>query len=155
MSHVLLVVRVVDRPGALERVLGLLRRRVLAVRRLSLAAGDGVLELALRVDETRTPPERLRAELSSLVDVVDVVDGVAVPTRELVLAHLKSGARPPAGEAWRVLDHGPGGSVLEITGSPDEVDAAVARLRADGSLVRSARSGEVVVPHSAFEGEGL
>jgi acetolactate synthase small subunit len=146
VSHLLLLVRVADRPGALERVLGLIRRRVLAVRRLSLSVGDGVLELALRVDETRTPSERLRAELASLTDVVDAAAEPARHTREMAIARLRGGA--PAGDAWRVLSNGSegGGAVVEITGTPEEVDAALARLRADGVLSGAMRSGEVALP---------
>jgi acetolactate synthase small subunit len=144
VSHLLLLVRVADRPGALERVLGLIRRRVLAVRRLSLSVGDGVLELALRVDESRTPSDRLRAELASLTDVADVSAEPARLTREMAIVRLRGGV--PAGDAWRVLSNGSDGAVVEITGSPEEVDAALARLRADGVLSGAMRSGEVALP---------
>ena len=144
MSHLLLLVRVADRPGALERVLGLIRRRVLAVRRLSLSVGDGVLELALRVDETRMPSERLQAELASLTDVVDVTAEPARRTREMAIVRLRGGV--PAGNAWRVLSNGSDGAVVEITGTPEEVDAALARLRAEGVLSDAMRSGEVALP---------
>ena len=146
MSHVLLLVRIVDRPGALERVLGVIRRRVLAVRRLSVAAGDTALEVALRVDETRTAPERLQAELSSLVDVLDVADGFGYRTRELAVVQLRSGAPPPAIDGWRALASGSDGPLGEFTGSPEDVDAALAQLRAAGQLSRATRSGEVAIP---------
>ena len=144
MSHLLLLVRVADRPGALERVLGLIRRRVLVVHRLSLSVGDGVLEVALRVDETRTSSDRLRAELASLTDVTDVTAEPARRTREMAIARLRGGA--PAGGAWRVLSNGADGAVVEITGAPEDVDAALARLRADGVLSGATRSGEVALP---------
>jgi acetolactate synthase small subunit len=152
VSHALLLVRVQDRPGALERVLGLIRRRVLAVRRLSVSLGDGGLEVALRVDETKTPSDRLRAELASLTDVSSVTAEPERRTRELAVARLRAGgAVPPAtparpGETWRVLANGAEGIVVEITGSPEEVDAALARLRADGVLSSAMRSGEVALP---------
>jgi acetolactate synthase regulatory subunit len=83
MTEALIIARLRDRPGALERALGLLRRRALAVRQLSVdAAGDGVIELALRVDETRTPRERVRLELLGLVDLLEITDAAAQPATE-------------------------------------------------------------------------
>ncbi len=59
-----------DRPAALERFLGLVRRRCLAVERLSVNPGpDGLLELRFQLDESRTAPSRLVAELEALVDL--------------------------------------------------------------------------------------
>lgn len=72
MTERLFVVRIADRSAALERVLGVLRRRRMAVRRLSVTTADGVFELMLRVDTAQTPPERVQAELLNLVDVHDV-----------------------------------------------------------------------------------
>lgn len=145
MSERLLLVRVADRTGALERVLGLLRRKVLAVEALSLAGAEGVLEVALRVDEARTPCERLEAELLGLADVVDVRDDEP-PTREMVIARLKVGSGPPPEDGWTVLSNGVDGAVVELTGSPQEVDAALARLRAAGTLAQVSRSGELALP---------
>ena len=157
MSELLLLVRVAERSGALERVLGLVRRRVLAVRRLSVAAADGAIELALRLDTTRTPPERLKAELFSLADVLAVADGAAPgasgegsaePTREMAIVRLLPGGQPRLRDGWRVLTNGAAGVVLEITGSPEDVDAAVAGLRAEGLVAACTRTGEVAVPRA-------
>jgi acetolactate synthase regulatory subunit len=69
----IVLVRVHDRPGALERVLGLLRRRALGARPFALINGtDQDMELALRVDERRTSRQRVRLELLALHDVRDV-----------------------------------------------------------------------------------
>jgi len=76
-----------DRPAALERFLGLVRRRCLAVERLSVNPGpDGLLELRFLLDESRTAPARLAAELEALVDLARLErlagpgDPVADPT---------------------------------------------------------------------------
>jgi len=146
VSRDLLIVRVADRSGALERVLGLLRRRVLAIHRLSLGVGDGALELVLRLDEARTPRERLRAELLGLVDVVDVSDASAVPTRELAIVRLRPGEPAPEGGVWRLLSNGAEGAILEVTGAPEDVEAALAALRGAGVLDSATRSGEITMP---------
>jgi acetolactate synthase small subunit len=142
----LFIVRVADRSGALERVLGLLRRRVLAIHRLSLAAGDGALELALRLDEARTPRDRLRAELLGLVDVMDVSDEAAAPTRELAVARLRPGVSAAEHGGWRLVSNGAEGAVVEVSGTPDEVEAALTALRQAGVLLCATRSGEITVP---------
>lgn len=132
MSDARLVVRVRKSADALERVIALVRRRAFTVRRLSLAeAGHDVVEISLRIDETRTPRDRVRVELEKLVDVLDVRDATAGPAdagaRELLLARVA-------------------GAVVELTGSPDEVDAALARFTAEGALQGFVRSGEVMLP---------
>ncbi len=82
MSEAVIVARLRDRPGALERAVSLLRRRALAVRRLSVnAAGDGVIELIVRVDESRTPRERVRVELLGLADLLEIADAAVVPVQ--------------------------------------------------------------------------
>jgi acetolactate synthase small subunit len=121
------------------------------VRRVSVSTGENGLELVLRFDEGR-PPERLTAELSALADVVEVVDGVRTPTRELVIARLRPGARPPVEQQWRLLSNGSDGCIVELSGSPEEVAGALDRLRAEGLLASALRSGEIAIP---MEGDGL
>ena len=132
MSEGRLVVRVKRTHDALERVIALVRRRAFQVRRLSVAeAGHDTVLVSLRIDESRTPRDRVRLELEKLVDVLDVRDATAGPAdggaRELLLARV-------------------GGAVVELTGSPEEVDAALERFTADGALEGFVRSGEVMLP---------
>ena len=55
--------------------------------------------------------------------------------------------RPPrATVAGRVVAFGPNGCLLEVTGSPDEIDALLARLDELGVVTASVRSGEVAAP---------
>lgn len=149
MSEARLVVRVRKTTDALERVIALVRRRAFAVRRLSLAeAGHDVVEICLRIDETRTPRDRVQVELQKLVAVLGVRDATADSTaagpRELLLARLHP-ERHPSTDHGRTL-HDEHGTVLELTGSPEELDAALARLTADGALRDFVRSGEMMVP---------
>lgn len=141
MSEARLVVRLRKSADALERLIGLLRRRAFTLRRLSLAeAGVDVVEVCLRIDESRTPRDRVRVELEKLVDVLGVQDATVEDgtsaTRELLLARL----HPEHAEATRR------GTLVELTGSPEEVDAELARLMADGALKHFVRSGEVRLP---------
>jgi len=143
----LFLARLRNTPTALERFIGLLRRRAFALERFSVsAAGDGTWEVCLRFDGARTVPERVHAEVGNLVDVLSLE---RLPqegdqgTRELVLARLKPGGVPP-GPEWRMVSQEPEGSLVELTGSPVEIEAALATL---GGRVRAVvRSGELVVP---------
>jgi len=133
VSDARLVVRVRKSADALERVIALVRRRAFHVRRLSLAeAGHDAVLVSLRIDEAKTPRDRVRVELEKLVDVLDVKDATGEPAsagaRELLLARV-------------------GGAVVELTGSPEEIDAALARFTADGALEGFVRSGEVMLLH--------
>jgi acetolactate synthase small subunit len=146
-----LVVRLRKTSDALERVIALVRRRAFALRRLSVAeAGHNVVEVCLRIDESKTPRDRVRVELEKLVDVLDVRDVSGEPatgkTRELLLARLHP-ERAAVTDSGRAL-HDEHGTVLELIGSPDEVDAALARLAAAGALQGFVRSGEVLLPQA-------
>lgn len=144
-----LLLRFHERPGALERVLGAVRRKVLSVRRLSLhEPTGGTREMLLRFDATRTSAERMVAELGGLYDVLEVrpLDDREPQTREMALAHLwrRDGTAPE--EAGRVVRDGPDGVVVELTGTPAELDGILERLRATGVLVAAVRTGELLVP---------
>ena len=143
----LLLLRVHDRPGAIERVLGAIRRKTLAVRRLSLhAPTDGMHEVVLRFDTERTPEARIVAELGGLYDVHELrpLDATDLHTREMAVAHVRGDT--PAQDAGRIVGRWLEGVVVEVTGTPAEVDTVLDRLRATGSLAAAVRTGEVVVP---------
>jgi acetolactate synthase small subunit len=148
MSSATLRARLHDRPGALERLIGLLRRRAFAVRRMSVAHARGVIEVVLRIDPARTPPDRVRAELLNLHDII-AVDGAGAPpvppTREMLLAWVRPGT-PEAATNGRVLSTTSAGVLLEITGSPEEIDDVLTRLDQLGGAVNIVRSGEVATP---------
>jgi acetolactate synthase small subunit len=148
MNLVTLRARLHDRPGALERLIGLLRRRAFAVRRMSVSHARDVVEVVLRIDPARTPPERVRAELLNLHDII-AVDGASAPpvppTREMLLAWVRPGT-PRAATNGRVLSSSAAGVLLEITGSPEEIDDVLTRLDELGEAVNVVRSGEVATP---------
>jgi acetolactate synthase small subunit len=136
-----------DRPGALERFIGHIRRRVIPVRRLSIAtAHDGAIAIVLRVDTGRTPLSRIIAELQGLADLSAITPtaDAAESTRELVLVRVRvTGDIPVIG---RVLDRDADGAVIEITGAPGDIDSALRSLRESGVVHGFVRSGEIAAP---------
>ena len=145
-----IVVRLHDRPDTLERVTGLLRRRGFAIQRLSSSfVGNDVIELVIRVDGERTDPERVCRELQTLRDVTEITTVPSMhETREFLLARL----RPGVGKSIPLAREG----VLEMIGSPDEIDTMLDSLMAQDAISDFVRSGEVAVPtepHTQQEGK--
>lgn len=143
-----LSVRVHDRPHALERVIGLIRRRALPVRRFSVAESDGeTIELLLRLDPGAAVG-RVCAALRELYDVADVavVAAPAEAMRELALVRVRSDAAELAGGYGRRIAVDGDEVVLEITGAPDEVERALTGLRDRQLMTGFVRSGEIAVP---------
>jgi len=147
VSDLVLLVRLRDGPGVLERLLGLLRRRVLPVRTLSVYRSEaGLQEAAIRFDRVGSP-ERVAAEIAALVDVVSVR---RLPSRALGDAREMAVARTrgPVG-AWPETRHGSlthRGDAVELTGTPAEIDRALRLMTERGVLAGAARSGEIFPP---------
>lgn len=154
-----ILVRIQDRKGALERVLGLLRRKALTVRTSSLSRGHGgILELFLREDPQAPPSSRIRPELSGLVDVLDVQElgetGQMI-TREMVLMRVLPGSGPLLPDLGRIVAEGPEGDVLEVTGTPAEVNAAIAEMKSRSLLASFRRTGEIPAPNASIHARGV
>jgi hypothetical protein len=152
------LVRVRNHAGALERVLGTLRRKALAVESLSFFPGPGgAQEILVRTSPSGPDPSRVKAELESLVDVAEVLDlgrAESLETRELALARVPPGSGPFLVDSGRLLSQDPEGDLLEITGAPEEVDRALAELASRDLLTGFHRTGEVPTPPGPSIGKG-
>ena len=150
MTGTAFLVRVQDHAGALERVLSTLRRKYLGMERISLFPGPpGTYEVLLRTSPSGSPAHRVQAELESLVDVREVQSLGAVgelETRELALVRIPPGSGAFLTGAGRLIGQYPDGDLVEITGAPEEVDAALADLAHRDLLTSFHRSGEVPTP---------
>jgi ketol-acid reductoisomerase len=149
VTRLAVLVRFNDVPGALERILGLLRRRALPVEALSVyRTGSDMHEMSLRIGELSTPRERVVAELEALVDVISVrrLDNRRPgEAREMALAHTDGDVGPwPRTWHGELRSSGPG--AVELTGTPDEIDRALELLSERGILRGCARTGEIFPP---------
>ena len=140
MNFQRLAVRLRERPDSLERASGLLRRKGFAVQRVSASfVGHGAIELVICIDGSRTDLERVCRELMTLRDVTHIASIPAQSeTREFLLARL----RPVMDQTLPVARSG----VLEMIGSPGEIDEVLHRLHAQDAISDFVRSGEVAVP---------
>src|SRR5690349_7389854 len=141
-----------DKPGVLNRVASLFRRRAFNIESLTVGHTEtpGVSRMTVVVDTDEYGARRLEAHLYKLVPVRRVEDITAVPTISRDLALIRVAA---AGEARtqvmqlvdvyraRVVDVSPETLVVEATGTVDKVDSLLDVLRPYGVLemVRTGR----------------
>jgi acetolactate synthase-1/3 small subunit len=143
---------VVDRPGTLNRVSGLLRARSFNIESLTVGTthepGRSRMTIAIRGDDGHL--RQALAQLERLIDVLEVTDLTAIPRLELELALVElDPPRMPAEE--QILDavlSAAGGETISrdadvwrarLTATPDAIDHALEALRGHGlrNLVRA------------------
>ena len=150
MSQFVLVARLQDVTGSLERLLGLLRRRALPIGSLSLyQAEDDILEVVLRFGDLDTPEDRVVAEVSSLYDVLSVRrpdQASCDATRELAVVKTNSDLEPLLPETVSDVLQCQGSDSMELSGTPHAIDQALAYLQEQGLISGVSRSGEMFPP---------
>jgi acetolactate synthase-1/3 small subunit len=153
------IVHVEDRPGVLNRVISLVRRRGFNIDSLNVGRTErtGVSRLTLSVKADDDAGRRLEANLYKLVNVLYVKDvtRASVVARELAL--IKVGAAPERrsellqlSEVFRAraVNVTPTSVTLEITGAQDKIDGLLEVLRPFG-ILEMVRTGAVVMTRSA------
>ena len=150
MSQFVLVARLQDVTGSLERLLGLLRRRALPIGSLSLyQAEDDILEVVLRFEDLDTPEDRVAAEVSSLYDVLSVRrpdQASCDATRELVVVKTNGDLELLLPETVSDVLQRHGSGSMELSGTPRAIDQALAYLQEQGLISGVSRSGEMFPP---------
>ena len=149
-----LVAYVEDKPGVLNRVASLFRRRGFNIDSLAVGPTErpGVSCITLRVDCSQHSLEQIEKQIHKLVNVLRVTELVAGEAVERELMVIKVSATPErraemiaTADAFRgrVLDLGPDAVVCELVGTPEELDAFHELCRPHGvaELVRTGRIG--------------
>ena len=143
---------VVDRPGTLSRVSGLLRARSFNIESLTVGTthepGKSRMTIAIRGDDGHL--RQALGQLERLIEVLEVTDLTSTPRieLELVLVELDAPRTPAAELALDGVLASAGGERLStdadtwrarLTASPDTIDRALDALRGHGlrSLVRA------------------
>ncbi len=155
------VVLVEDRPGVLDRVASLFRRRVYNIESLAVGHTDkpGVSHITVVMNADDRTARLVEANLYKLVNVLDVQDVSNVPsvTRDLALIKVRAGHDRRAevlqvAEVFRarVVDVSPEALIFEITGTEDKINSLVDVLRPFG-ILELARSGRVAMLRAAAE----
>jgi acetolactate synthase-1/3 small subunit len=134
-----------DRPGVLNRVASLFRRRGFNIESLTVGRTErpGVSRMTLVVRTDEDSARRLEANLYKLVNVLAVEDVTHEPmvVRELALIKVRANADVRAAvmqlcEVFRarVVDVTPEALVIESTGAQDKLDGLIEMLRPYGVL---------------------
>ena len=144
-----------NKPGVLNRVASLFRRRAFNIESLTVGhtETDGVSRMTVVVATDEYGARRLEAHLYKLVPVRRVDNITAAPQISRDLALIKVSA---AGEARthvmqlvdvyraRVVDVSPDSLVVETTGTEDKIDSLVDVLRPFG-IVEIVRTGRIAM----------
>ena len=150
-----LVVLVYDRPGSVDRVIGLLRRRRANMQTLVLGPSTqaNVVRITIGVDDSQVGVEHLVEQLRKIVDVRQVTNLAAKDaiTRELALIKVNA----TSSQVQEVLEHAqrfgahsvdvtPETVTLEIVGSEEQIEQLLEGLKPYG-IREIARSGSVAL----------
>jgi len=146
---------VVDRPGVLNRVASLVRRRGYNIESLSVGHGEtaGISRMTLVIDGDIEAASRIEANLYKLVHVrrVEHVTGAATVCRDLALVKVAASAESRSSIMQlvdvfraRVVDVAPESLVIETTGTEDKIDGFIEMLRPFG-VIEIARTGRVAM----------
>ncbi len=153
MSAHTFVAYVEDKPGVLNRVASLFRRRTFNIESLTVGHTDqpGVSRMTIVVDTDELGARRVESNLYKLVNVlrVDNVTSQATVERDLALIKVKAGDGKRTEilqlvEVYRarVVDITGDSVIVEITGTEDKIESMVEILRPFG-IIEMVRTGVV------------
>ncbi len=154
MLHTL-VILVEDKPGVLNRVASLFRRRAFNIESLTVGHTDipGLSRMTVTVEGDQHHIDRLVAYLYKLVNVIQVEDLThkKMVSRDLALIKVNTASEKRAeifqmAEVFRarVVDVTPSTLIIEITGDSDKIDGFVEVLKPLG-IVEMVRTGAVAM----------
>jgi acetolactate synthase-1/3 small subunit len=151
-----LVVLVENKPGVLNRVSSLFRRRSFNIDSLTVGETDdpAVSRMTIVIDASKTSAALVERNLLKTVPVIDVQDITNTPmvARELALIKVKIDTPTHRGEIKHisdmyqctVVDVSKGSMVLEITGEEQKIDSLL-KVLADYGIVEVVRTGRVAM----------
>jgi acetolactate synthase I/III small subunit len=144
-----------DRPGVLNRVASLVRRRGFNIESLTVGHTDkpGISRMTLVFDSEAAAVPRIEANLYKLVNVLQVENLTAAPSvfRDLAMIKVAASAETRGHlmqlvEVFRarVVDVAPESLVIEITGTEDKIEGLVEVLRPYG-VIEMVRTGRIAM----------
>jgi len=163
MNHTFIAL-VENKPGVLNRVASLFRRRNFNIESLAVGRTEdsGVSRMTIVVDcpNGDIDAHRIEANLYKLVNVIDVQDVTHQPsvTRDLALIKIKVGPERRAevnglAEIFRarIVDVASDSVIVEITGTEDKIEGMIELLRPIG-IVEMVRTGQVAMTRGVNDG---
>ena len=163
MKHTI-VALMENKPGVLNRLSSLFRRRNYNIESLSVGHSEmpGISRMTIGLDGDEQIVEQVVKQLEKLVNVTEVINVSSRPTviRELALIKVKAGpgTRSEIIELTnvfraRIIDVGATAVTVEITGPEDRVDSLLGLLKPYG-IEELARTGRVAMVRSGNGSNG-
>ena len=132
-----------DKPGVLNRVASLFRRRAFNIESLTVGHTEtpGVSRMTIVVGTDRDGARKVEAHLYKLVNVLRVDDVTSTPAVYRDLAMIKVAATPDTRShimqlvdvyRARIVDVAPDSLMIEVTGTEDKIDSLLDVLRPYG-----------------------
>ncbi len=153
-----------NKPGVLNRVASLFRRRNFNIESLAVGRTENpeISHMTMVVDcpNGEVDAHKLEANLYKLVNVIDVQDVTHQPavTRDLALIKVKAGPDRRAevnGLAGifraRIVDVAADSVIIEITGTEDKIEGMIELLRPIG-IVGMVRTGQIAMMRGVNDG---
>jgi acetolactate synthase-1/3 small subunit len=162
MTKHTLVALVEDKPGVLNRVASLIRRRNFNIESIAVGHSElpGLSRMTIVVDGATTAVEQVRKQLEKLIEVVKLTDitGEGIVARELALikVHATSSTRSEIIQIVdifkaKIVDVGIDSLIVEVTGDDAKIDSLYSLLRKFG-IKELARTGRIALQR---EGGGV
>lgn len=140
-----LIALVEDKPGVLNRVASLFRRRAFNIESLTVGhtEKEGISRMTIVVDSNQTDSERVVANLYKQINVIQISDLSAMPmvSRDLALIRVctDSNRRSEIMQLVdvfraRIVDVANDSLIIEITGTEEKIDGLVEVLSQYGIL---------------------
>ena len=153
-----------NKPGVLNRVASLFRRRKFNIESLNVGRTeqDGISRMTIVLDDDNAVDARtVEANLYKLVNVIDVQDLTNQPSvvRDLALIKVKASPETRSEVASlaaifraKIVDVAPESVVVEITGTEDKIESLVELLRPIG-IEELVRTGQVAMMRGMSDGK--
>ena len=156
MGEYILAALVEHRPGVLYRVSNMFRRRNFNIESITVGVSEvkDLARMTITVKGDELTVEQVIKQLQKLVDVIKVsrLDSDRSVVRELALIKVHTSDSKAKGDVvnyanifrGRIVDVSRDSMIVEITGSPDKIDAFVELMRSYG-IKELARTGVVAM----------
>ena len=150
-----LVALVEDKPGVLNRIASLFRRRAFNIQSLAVGGSEhpGLSRMTIVVGGDAAQVEQVRKQLEKLINVVKVSDITEedMVTRELALIKVKASASTRS-EIMQIVgifranivDVGPNSLTVEVTGDENKLNSLLRLLRGFG-VKELSRTGRIAL----------
>jgi len=150
-----LVALVEDKPGVLNRIASLFRRRAFNIESLAVGGSEhpGLSRMTIVAVGDSAQVEQVRKQLDKLINVVKVSDITEedMVARELALIKVKASASTRSEimqivDIFRanIVDVAPGSLTVEVTGDADKLDSLLGLLR-DFGIKEVSRTGRIAL----------